>query len=137
MMQTEDARDTELANSALIDHEGQTFLLTIEQDRDSRPPGMRSMPEATSPDRCAEWERGEWHYVRVRIAALDPATGNKVVSQCEQVMPSDGDLSAAAMSLCASMIDEANQDNRTGVHFRVRENAVPPVLPLSCLELLK
>jgi len=98
----------ELANSALIDHHGRTFLVSIEREAENVTPYDCDLPEVNSPTRCAAWERGDWHYVHMRVAALDSRLTPLDIERVETTraysrLPSDGDLSGYACRLCAEL----------------------------------
>lgn len=93
----------ELADSALIDYEGKTFVFTIERDPD------------------------DWQFVRVCVAEL--SSGLELPGRASSIMSSDGDLSSVACRLCAEVaagLHQGDQGATRGAHFRVRENAAAP-----------
>jgi hypothetical protein len=101
---------TELADSALIDYEGKTFVVTIERDPD------------------------DWQFVRVCVDELSsglelPNAAQVLPRRASCIMPSDGDLSGVACRLCAEVaagLHQGDQGGMRGAHFRVRENAAAP-----------
>lgn len=98
----------ELANSAIVDHYGRRFLVSIEREADNVTPYDCDLPQANSPTRCAAWERGDWHYVRMQVVALDSRLTPLDIERVETTrayprLPSDGDLSGYACRLCAEL----------------------------------
>lgn len=94
-------------DASIIDHDTCTFVVLYEQDATGLTP-YEDGPAAPCASRCEAWERGHWHYVTIRVTAVDaclqPLKCDGIAAgRVHHGLPSDGDIFGAVKRLCSEI----------------------------------